>query len=194
MTDRKITDIWFRVLQPGEFFNMERRPDLVPGGGGARYIEIPKSMTAETRRFFDVDDAMLAARGFTIQAVPIGATDGVAYPIDLKVKASKRLRIANQNRQANPNRRHPAWSHARGFPIAPNDVRTTDEAKAFLPPGGIRVFIGKLDDGSYLAGFTEGNTPPSNIAHGMELRRLWGNAGVGGVLWDIDLPVAGGEI
>jgi hypothetical protein len=149
-------------------------------------------MTDATRRFFDVDDAMLAARGFTIQAVPIGSTDGVAYPIDLKIKTGDRLRIANQNRQASPNRRHPAWSHARGFPVAPDDVRTTDEAKAYLPPGGIRVFIGKLDDGSYLAGFTEGDTPPNNIAPGMSLRRLWVNHGVGGVLWDIDLPVAGG--
>lgn len=192
MTDeRRIVAIWFRVLQPGEFFNIERGQGIVEGGGGSLYIEIPRSLTEETLDFFGQDMPTLGGLGFTIDAYPIGGVGGEKFPITVMPKSNQRLRIANQNRQATPNRRHPAWSAAAGFPQAPNSVRTTDEASAYMPAGGVRVFVAKLDNDEFLAGFTQGEAP-DDIAKGDDLHRLYINKGVGGVLWNIELPVSGG--
>lgn len=191
MSGRRIHAIWWRVLQLGEFFNIERRPDLIQGGGGSRYIEIPQSLTKQTLEFFEYEAPAIGDLGFTIEAVPIGSKDGVAFPINVQVKAGGRLRITNQNRQANPNRRHPAWSSTAGFPQAPNDIHSREEAAAYFPDGGVRVFIGKLDDGSFVAGFTQGSAP-AEISPTSSLRRLYVNSGVGDVLWDVDIPMQEG--
>lgn len=191
MDERHVVAIWFRVLQKGEFFNIERGSGIVAGGGGSLYIEIPVSMTQETLDFFEEDMPRLGGEGFTVSALPIGATDGAVFPITVMPKSNGRLRIANQNRQATPNRRHPAWSHEVGFPQAPDGVRNSDEAFAYLPLGGVRVFVAKTDDDSFLAGFTQGEAP-EDITPGDVLHSLFVNKGVGGVLWNIDLPFSGG--
>lgn len=192
MASRRIVAIWYRVLQPGEFFNIERHPDLVVGGGGSRYIEIPKSITTDTLRFFDYNAPALAGGGFTVAAAPIGNMNLQPAPINIQIKAGGRLRIANQNRQASPNRRHPAWSGAAGFPVAPNGVRNRAEARPYLPQGGIRIFIAKLSDATFLAGFAEGPRP-ADIPPSSPLQRLYVNSGVGGVLLGLDLPITGGS-
>ena len=188
MADRTVTAIWWRVLKPGEFFNIERRPDLVPGGGGARYIEIPKSLVADTIRFFEQDGLTVDENGFTINAVPIKSGVKDTSLITFAPKTGSRLRIANQNRQAMPNRRHPAWRVEAGFPVAPDTVESTEEASKFLPDGGIRIFIAKLNDTTYLAGFTAG-FHPADLPVTSALQKLWVESGVGGVLWNLDLPV-----
>lgn len=190
MPDPNIRAIWYRVLQLGEFFNMERDPGLIQSGGGSRYIEIPRSMTADTLRFFAAQVPPAGGSGFTIVARPIASNSGTAFPINIQVKAGNRLRISNQNRQATPNRRHPAWSSASGFPQAPNDVPDRQSAAAYFPSGGVRVFIGKLTDDSFVAGFTQGGVP-AHIPIDSPLRPLWINSGVGGVVWDLQLPVRG---
>lgn len=186
MTGARIVAIWWRELQDGEFFNMERSTRLYANGNGALYIEIPKGITAETLTFFDRTPADLLGGGFQVLAVPLGSTDGLAFPIDIKIKSSARLRIANQNRQATPNRRHPAWSSAAGFPIAPDDVAKREDAVAYLPEGGVRIFIAKDADGTFYAGYTAGPAP-AEIADTSRLRRLY-DGKLGGVIWDVDLP------
>jgi hypothetical protein len=189
MNTRRIVALWWRVLQKGEFFNIERALDAGPdGGGGSLYIEIPKTLAVKAAQFFEQDLALLGEDGFTVQAVPIGATDRVAYPIDIKLKSNNRLRIANQNRQANSSTRHPAWSEKAGFPVAPDSVQSTDEASEYFPSGGVRVFVGKVDDGTFIAGFTSGEAPP-NVSPTTALHRLYVNTGVGDVLWDVDIPL-----
>ncbi len=192
MTGRRVVAIWWRDLQLGEFFNIERRPDLIEGGGGSRYIEIPQSMTKETLAFFEHEEPATGDRGFIVEAVPIGSKDGVAFPINIQVKTGKRLRIANQNRQANPNRRHPAWSASAGFPQTPDNIPSREEAASHFPDRGVRVFIAKLDDDSFVAGFTCGSAP-TEIPPTCSLRRLYVNSGVGGVLWDVDMPLQEGN-
>jgi hypothetical protein len=188
-----MTAVLWRVLQRGEFFNIERALDAGPdGGGGSLYIEIPKSLTPKALQIFEQDSLTALKTGFTIDAVPIGSTDGVAYPIDIKPKTNDRLRIANQNRQAVPNRRHPAWSAAAGFPKAPDGVQSTEEASAYFPAGGVRVFFGKVDDGSFIVGFTSGEAS-SDLSPTSSLYRLWVNTGVGDVLWDVDIPLQEGN-
>ena len=69
------------------------------------------------------------------------------------------MRIARQNRQQPNSQRHPAWTAARGFPSAPDDVRNKEEGLPYFPDGGLRVYIAKSAEGDYYAGFTKGPRP-----------------------------------
>jgi hypothetical protein len=172
--------IWWRNVQPGEFYNIERYHQL-DGGGGSLYIEIPSSMVTATLEF-------LGAVGTDVDSLPVITIDAragnnsVPAPIEFQRKTGGRMRIARQNRQAPSSQRHPAWTQARGFPTAPDMVGNRDEALQFFPNGGLRIYIVKTVEGDYYAGFTKGHRPAS-IKPNQPWAALYpqGNA-VGGVI------------
>ena len=174
-----INSIWWRNVQPGEFYNIERYHQI-EGGGGSLYIEIPSSMVPATLDFLGVtatDVEYLPV--ITIQALVIGHPS-ISGPIEFHRKNGGRMRIARQNRQQPNSQRHPAWISARGFPTAPNGVGSTDEARPYFPEGGLRIYIAKTIEGEYFAGFTKGKRPTDmDITNPMW--ELYGN-GVGGVI------------
>lgn len=150
--------IWWRNVQPGEFYNIERYHQI-EGGGGSLYIEIPSSMVAATLDFLD-------AAGTDVDSLPVITIDArtignnsVSGPIEFQRKNGGRMRIARQNRQQPNSQRHPAWTEARGFPVAPDTVSSREEALPFFPTGGLRIYIAKTVEGDYYAGFTKGDRP-----------------------------------
>lgn len=163
--------IWWRNVQPGEFYNIERHHRLDSGGGGSLYIEIPSSMVPATLDFLgatgtDVDDLPV----ITIEAGVVGQT-GLSGPIEFHRKTGGRMRIARQNRRQPNSQRHPAWTASRGFPKAPDDVQSKEDAFPYFPDGGLRIFIIKTTEGEYYAGFRDGHRPdgmkPSNAMAGL---------------------------
>lgn len=152
----EIESIWWRNVPEGEFYNVERHPDVIQGGQGSLYFEIPKSLVAGTLDFLGL--SAVGSLPFTIQAGVVGAP-GVTGPIEFQSKAGGRMRIVRQNRQMAGAQRHPAWTAGRGFPTAPDGVQTKEEALPFFPDGGLRIFIAKTFDGEYYAGFTTGRRP-----------------------------------
>lgn len=158
----KIKKIWWRNVQPGEFYNIERHHILNGGGGGgggSLYIEIPTSLVSKTLEFLDrSDEDVESVDKITIWASAIGKPN-LSGPIVFQSKKGRRLRIALQNRQSPSSQRHPAWTVDMGFPIAPDDVQSTAEARKFFPEGGVRIYIAKTVDGKYYAGFTKGKRP-----------------------------------
>ena len=160
MAQRKLNVdlIWWRNVQPGEFYNIERYPQI-EGGGGSLYIEIPNSIVPATLDFLD-------ATGTNVEALPVITIEAkvagnlsLSGPIEFHRKSGSRMRIARQNRQQASSQRHPAWTAARGFPTAPDDVRDKEEALPYFPDGGLRIYIVKTVEGDYYAGFTEGSRP-----------------------------------
>jgi hypothetical protein len=99
MTNKlKIKRIWWRNVQPGEFYNIERY-HRISGGGGSLYIEIPNSMVHETLDFLNITETDFSSKSsFEIQAFVIGEPQQ-SGPIEFRTKAGGRMRIANQNRQ-----------------------------------------------------------------------------------------------
>lgn len=172
--------IWWRKLQDGEFYNIERYPRLDSGGGGSLYIEIPKSMVPQTLDFLGATGSNVDALPvITIEAGVIGGL-GLSGPIEFHRKAGGRMRIARQNRQQPHCQRHPAWASARGFPSAPDNVRNKDETIPYLPDGGVRIYIAKTAEGEYYAGFKTGPRPAEMAPN----HPLWGlyEGNVGGVI------------
>ncbi len=156
----EIDRIWWRNVQPGEFYNIERYHQIA-GGGGSLYIEIPSSMVPATLDFLgatgvDVEDLDV----ITIEAGVIGKS-GLSGPIEFHRKHGGRMRIARQNRQQPNSQRHPAWTAARGFPTAPDNIGNKAEALPYFPAGGLRIYIAKTVEGAYFAGFTKGIRPNS---------------------------------
>lgn len=180
MSDKiRINRIWWRNVQLGEFYNIERF-HRIPGGGGSLYIEIPGSMVSATLDFLDVAATNVNLLPvITIQARAIGMPS-VSSPIEFHRKAGGRMRIARQNRQQPGSQRHPAWTFDKGFPRAPDSIGNKDEALPYFPEGGLRIYIAKTINGEYYAGFTKGARP----ADMKKTHPLWGiyDDGVGGVI------------
>ena len=154
-----IDRIWWRNVQPGEFYNIERF-HKIEGGGGSLYIEIPSSIVSATLDFLGSTRTLLDAVGvITIHAGVVGPLRLSSGPIEFQTKTGDRMRIANQNRQQPHSLRHPAWTSGNGFPTAPDHVKNTVEASQYFPPGGLRIYIAKTIEGGYYAGFTKGPRP-----------------------------------
>lgn len=150
--------IWWRNVQVGEFYNIERHHQI-EGGGGALYIEIPSSMVRTTLDFLDEPNANPEAPPtIAIQAGVIGPSSEIGT-LEFQPKAGKRMRIARQNRQMPASQRHPAWTARYGFPSAPDDVRDRAEAEPYFPEGGLRIYIAKTIEGEFFAGHTKGPRP-----------------------------------
>lgn len=178
----RIDRIWWRNVQPGEFYNIERHHQI-EGGGGSLYIEVPSSIVPQTLDFLD-------ATGADVDELPVIRIDagvvglpGVLGPIEFKKKTGGRMRIARQNRQAPNSERHPAWVAARGFPVAPDDIGNAEDASLHFPVGGLRIYIAKTIEGDYFAGFTMGPRP-ANMKPNDPMWDLFpeGNRSVGGVI------------
>lgn len=174
-----ISSIWWRNVQPGEFYNIERYHQI-KGGGGSLYIEIPSSMVPSTLDFLDAQISEIENLPvITIQARVIG-NPRQSGQIEFHRKTGGRMRIARQNRQQPNSQRHPAWVSTNGFPVAPDTVTSTDEARHSFPNGGLRIYIAKTIEGHFYAGFTKG-TRPAHMQPDDPMWDLYGN-GVGGVI------------
>jgi hypothetical protein len=156
--------IWWVTVQPGEFFNVERHPQMQTSrvaGGGSQYFEIPGSLVQDTFELLGYHGSYESFEvPHTIVASAVGRPDLVG-PIEFNKKApssGRRLYITRQNRQAPNNLRHPAWLPSRGFPQLPDGVRN-DEAGEYLPEGGLRLYILRMDNGEFRTGFTTGYAP-----------------------------------
>lgn len=182
MTNKlRINRIWWRNVQPGEFYNIERYHQIPGGGGGGSlYIEIPSSLVPATLDFLDITATDVdPLHVITIQASAIGQP-GILSPIEFHPKTGNRMRIARQNRQQPNSQRHPAWTSENGFPRAPDGIGNRDEALSYFPEGGLRIYIAKTVEGDYYAGFTKGPRP-ANMAQTHPMWGLYEN-GVGGVI------------
>lgn len=154
----EIDRIWWRNVQPGEFYNIERHHQI-EGGGGSLYIEIPSSIVAATLDFLNEPAANVDELPVITIVAGVVGKPGLSGPIEFQRKKGGRMRIARQNRQQPNSQRHPAWTAACGFPTAPDDVRNKEEALPYFPEGGLRVYIAKTVEGDYYAGFTMGYRP-----------------------------------
>lgn len=161
-----VESLFWRSVTPADYFNIERNRKNGPsGGGGQSYISISfAGLTKEEfARFLGVRPESRIADDRPLVVLPdVKVAVDPSLTADLTLRSryrppnpDDRYRIATQNRQFQS--RHPAWSAKLGFPKAPDDVKQND---ARLPDlTYLKVFILKLDDGSYSAGFVNSPHP-----------------------------------
>lgn len=171
-----IHGIWVRGLPPNNFFNIERSPAAAPsGGGGALYIEVPSSVVPSLLQLLGRDAGGPIPDELPIETAVIG-DPAVSAPLIWRSKTGKRMRLF-QNRQSGADVRHPAWRADRGFPAAPDNVASKEEAAPFIA-SGLRVYVVRTENDGDFAGFLVGSYPDS-WPEIPELRALF--AGPGGV-------------
>jgi Protein NO VEIN, C-terminal len=170
--------LFWRGVTYADFFNIERTRQAGPaGGGGQSYISISfQGLAAEDlARFLGVtpSDRLLAERPTVrLDSVGVVGDPDLRAPLEFAPRYKEgdpRYRIARQNRQFQT--RHPAWSSARGFPVAPDDVVRGDTRMPDL--AYLKIYVAQLDSAEYVAGFTNRDVRPSELPNDPQLDVLF---------------------
>jgi hypothetical protein len=173
--------VFWRAVTAADFFNVERSRDAAPsGGGGQSYFSISfAGLTYEDLgRFLSLDDpTAVGSERPTVLLTDVAVVDdpGASAPLTFGAryrppKRDDRYRIARQNRQFQE--RHPAWTAARGFPRAPDDVLSAHDPR--MPDlSHLKLFLLRLADGTYRAGYTNSNALPASLTQFPQLAPLF---------------------
>lgn len=164
--------VLWRAVTGADFFSIERSRAAGPrGGGGQSYVSISFRGLApeELAEFLAVTPRSRIATDrpkIALPAVGVARDPGVNAPLEFAPRyqlpqPDDRYRISRQNRQFQS--RHPAWTDAYDFPTAPDDVARNDPRLPDLTY--LKLYVARLDDGTYLAGFFNSDKPPATLAH-----------------------------
>lgn len=175
-----VRSLFWRAITPADYFNIERNHENGPqGGGGQSYISISFAGLSheDFGRFLGLHPASRIAserppiplRDVKVAVDPRQSGDLMLRSRYRPPNPDDRYRIATQNRQFQT--RHPAWSAALGFPKAPDDVEQGDPRLTDLTY--LKIFILKLNDDSYRAGFVNSPHPTGPLAAFPEARVLF---------------------
>lgn len=174
-----IDSIFMRKVTQGDFWHIERGLGTGPtGGGGQTYIDIPLGgglPVVDLWAFLGVpapsSETPWPAK--TIRVTTIGDTSQTAdVEFASRGERNSRYKISNQARQKPGNRRHPAWTSARGFPKAPDDISSSGDSR--IPDvTNLKVFVVKTVDGKYYAGFVNSPSIPAGWPQGFGLEKLF---------------------
>jgi hypothetical protein len=162
--------LFWRAVTQADFFEVERSPAASStGGGGQSYFSISFAGITheELGRFLGVEppSAIRTVRP-VVELGAVGVIDDPDTTAPLTFRSryrpphrDDRYRISRQNRQTQA--RHPAWRPERGFPAAPDDVQRGDPLPDLTY---LKIYVARLDDGTYLAGYTNSGSPPAELA------------------------------
>lgn len=175
-----VDSIFIRQINPGTFFNIERKTDAGPSsGGGQGFIDLPMGGGTKHTELWN----------FLGAATPSNANDpGPTVKIRTKVLGSPhqseeleftpwykkrgRYRISNQNRHKVNGQRHLAWRDSNGFPKADDNVSSpTDPLLGNV--SSLKIFIVRTTQSTYYAGFVDIPTIPLSWPKGMGLESLF---------------------
>lgn len=179
----QVVELFWRAITAADFFNIERKRIYAPsGGGGQTYISISfRGLTyAELGTFLGI-----VPPGSVGTTRPRQTLKDVAVVYDPKVTADLTFRpryqppqpddryyIATQNRQYPNQLRHPAWTAQYGFPQAHVEVSSSQDPR--MPDlTYLKVFVAKLDDGTYAAGYFNSGVVPDPLKRVPALRPLF---------------------
>ncbi len=174
-----VTELFWRVITRGDFFNIERASTAGPvGGGGQRYIDVPLGgkLSPSDLGLFLTGNPFSASPDtwptVTINARAVGQVNQQAL-LEFAARAvQSRYKISNQNRQASGSRRHPAWRVENGFPQASDTIAgTTDPSMPDV--SRLKVFVAKTEESDYYAGYVNTDTMPAGWPTGVGLEVLF---------------------
>lgn len=197
----QVVELFWRATTAADFFNIERKRKYAPsGGGGQTYISIsfrglsyaglgeflgivPPSSVGTTRPRRTLKDVAVAYD-------PNISADLTFRPRYQPPQLDDRYYIATQNRQYPNQLRHLAWTAQFGFPQAHDEVSSSQDPR--MPDlTYLKVFVAKLDDGSYAAGYFNSGVVPEPLKDVPALRPLFEPYDEGNSAGVVDLSAAG---
>lgn len=179
----EISFLFWRSITAADFFNIERSRAAAPaGGGGQTYISISfRGLSyADLDSFLGVvppnsvgtDRPKVVLRDVRSVFDPSDSEDLTFRSRYRPPQRDDRYYIATQNRQYPNQSRHPAWKQTWGFPQASDDVSSPEDSG--MPDlTYLKVFVAKLADGSYAAGYFNSDEVPAQLGHIGALRPLF---------------------
>lgn len=172
-----IESIFVRNITAGDFWNIERRTDQGPtGGGGQTYLDIPLGSIGFERlaQFLGVPSEVINTHqsvDITVHTVGHGGTSTITFAPRGQQNAS-RYRIVNQNRHSENSERHSAWTNQNGFPELPLNVTAQAEIPNALIQD-LKIYIVKTADGNYYAGYINISAIPTTWPQVAALRAIF---------------------
>lgn len=158
-----IDRIFYRRLTDADLFNIEKGQVAIQGktGAGQTYIDIPETVVP---RLFEMVGAVTEPEDrkpvpITAKVIGGNATGTIMLgPRNQDPALDGRYCITKQNRQFAGAARHPAWTSARGFPTAPNNIATKADVAALPKPV---IFLVRTTAGELWAGFSSAQARPA---------------------------------
>lgn len=155
-----IDAIFYKKINNGDLWNIDRAPGSVKGGGGQTYINFPID-TGDLDSFLEHAHSTiklgdhLGRKTYTINAKAIhDFTKSAEITIDPRNNRSD-YRIT---KQALHQDRHPAWlNNETGFPLIDS---TASSASTVSTATHLRIYIIRTTDGNYYAGYVNEPTKP----------------------------------
>jgi MoxR-like ATPase len=181
MPELIVESIFFKKINPGEFWHIERGPATDAGGGGMTYIDIPlgkgESFLQPLWSFLGIEPTSSTGELPSGRIAVYTLGNSSALPFDLSFDArgeeNRRYKISNQARQKAGSKRHPAWTAANGFPKAPDNIRSKAEMERLIDVSHLKIYIVKTTGGEYFAGFINQEMMPEDWPKGVGLERLF---------------------
>ncbi len=165
-----LRSIVFRKLTDADFFNINKPAGTEQGGGGQSYIDFPTSnVTLQNwNTFLQGITPTQATQGQSWQ-VPILSlgTDMGVQDVKIYQRRPQSVSIASQKLSSSENNRVNAWRpNITGFPQPVNPV-----VRGHIE--NLYVYIAKLDNGGYWAGWFQTGTPEPDWAVNRQLNRMF---------------------
>lgn len=158
----KISELVFRQITPAEFFNINKKPQVVPAGsgkkpgGGQSYIDVPvKHVSLDTWRDFFHTIKPEKSKSGPVWNVLINSLGGLGgQNVEIGQRATSRVNIRSQKIFSKASNRVFAWhpDHG-GFPRAPSDISDAEDPRVIELAAGVRIFILKTEGAEYWAGW-----------------------------------------
>lgn len=174
----EVDAIFYKTINPGDLWNIDRAPGTVQGGGGQTYIDLAGIDDNELQEFLKYGTSEEKdneeRKKITINASKIGEPDVVSeITFDPRPKRPN-YRITNQHRE-----RHPAWRAENGFPTVP--IAATGAASVNNIPN-LCIFIVRTIERQYYAGYINSPIIPGEWPQDVGLEALF-HGEKKGILW-----------
>lgn len=185
VTELIIEELWCLKINANDFYNIERGPKTVDGGGGQTFIQIPKALVKGLLTFFR--EKYPEDEDFVFEVKNQKQPDMEPEELDFGKQTEDRMRIKNQKTHS----RLSAWHQNSGFPsletVAKKNKRVNnpfskDDAEELLNKiGQLHIYLARTSDGEIWAGYTKGE--PDIAQKKLPFSKLlWGDSPGG--YWD----------
>ncbi|HEU5105962.1 MAG TPA: DUF3883 domain-containing protein [Solirubrobacterales bacterium] len=165
----EVRELYWRRVTRGDLYGVEvATENSFTTGGGQTFFSLSFGKWVDKEsfgRFLGIEPPSLMLSGKPVERIEAAVLTDPAESGELEFSprylsgSDDRYRIANQNRQRRDQSRHPAWTAARGFPQAPDDIAAAKDPR--MPDVSfLKLIVVRDEDGAYYADYVNSDSAP----------------------------------